>query len=85
MFCIKEAFYSKDGQTDFLFKLSMKTEVSEMFHFERVEALLFVETLCTRALDGRQKNPEEIRTTNLPLLLQKCCFSGSFDLSFTDN
>lgn len=40
-FCIKEAFHSKDGQTDYLFKPSMKTEVRERFHLER-ESLLFV-------------------------------------------
>ncbi len=41
-FFIKEDFPLKDGQTDYLFKQSMKTEVRERFHLERVEALLFV-------------------------------------------
>ncbi len=39
---IKEEFPLKAGQTDYLFKQSMKTEVRERFHLERVEALLFV-------------------------------------------
>lgn len=41
-FELKEDFHLKDGQTDYLFKQSMKTEVRERFHLERVEALLFV-------------------------------------------
>jgi len=40
-FALRKPFIKK---MDCLFKLIMKTEVSEMFHLERVEALLFVAT-----------------------------------------
>ncbi len=48
-FWIKEDFHLKDGQTDYLFKQSMKTEERERFHLERVEALLFVAAIVYKS------------------------------------